>query len=91
MNLEDTKTLIKNRIIKNKKYGIKKLNIHGINKGNCDNIKEAIKILEDEKEIAFTKVMDEINDIIMVKLEFDDQPFNQPSPLSPPDSSQSEP
>lgn len=70
MKLEDVKSLIKNKIIKNQKYGIKKLNIHGINKKNCDNIKEAIKLLEEERSLTFTKSIEEISNIIMVKLEF---------------------
>lgn len=73
MTLEDIKSLIKNKITKNQKYGIKKLNIHGINKNNCDNIKEVIKMLEEEKNIPFTKSVDEISNIIMVKLDFEDR------------------
>jgi hypothetical protein len=70
MNVDDVKNLIKNKITRNKRYGIMKLNIHGINKSNCDNIKEAIRLLEEEKELTFTKALDEISNIIMVKLEF---------------------
>ena len=80
MGLEEVKTTMKNKILKNQKYGIRKLHIHGINKQNCDNIKEAIRLLEDEKEIIFNKTVDEINNIILVKLEFDGA-YQPPSSL----------
>ncbi|MBU6392105.1 MAG: hypothetical protein KGI00_01570 [Candidatus Micrarchaeota archaeon] len=82
MGLDEVKNLIKDKILKNKKYGIDKLYIHGINKQNCDNIKEAIKILEEEGEITFTKNIEQISDILMVKLEFNHEP--QPSVASEP-------
>ncbi|MCL5100585.1 MAG: hypothetical protein M1122_01350 [Candidatus Marsarchaeota archaeon] len=83
MSLEEVKATIKNKILKNQKYGIKKLHIHGINKQNCDNIKESVRLLEEEKELTFTKTIDEISNIIMVKLEFDGMPTIPPadSPL----------
>ncbi len=80
MGLEEVKTTMKEKILKNQKYGIRKLHIHGINKQNCDNIKEAIRLLEDEKEIIFNKTVDEINNIILVKLEFDGA-YQPPSSL----------
>ena len=80
MGLEEVKTTMKNKILKNQKYGIRKLHIHGINKQNCDNIKEAIRLLEEEKEIIFNKTVDEINNIILVKLEFDGA-YQPPSSL----------
>ena len=71
MNTEEVKTLIRDRISNNLKYGIKKLHIHGINKTNCNSIKDAIKLLKDEGEIKFTMPnIEEKNDIILITLEF---------------------
>lgn len=71
MTTNDVKTLIKNKVTNNIKYGIKKLHIHGINETNCKNIREAIKILQEEAEITFTITeSEEKNSIILVTLEF---------------------
>jgi len=71
MATDEVKTLIKNRILHNLKYGIKKLYVHGINKTNCKNIQDAIKLLDEEHEISFKiTALEEKGDIILVTLEF---------------------
>ena len=71
MTIENVKMLIKNKITNNIKYGIKKLHIHGINETNCRNIREAIRLLQEEAEISFTATeFEEKNNIILVTLKF---------------------
>ena len=70
MDLDLVKSTIKEKILRNQKYGIKKLHVHGINRQNCNNIKEAIRLMEEENAFPFTKTIDEIGDIIMVRLDF---------------------
>jgi len=71
MTTDEVKTLIKNKVLNNIKYGIKRLHIHGINETNCKNIREAIKLLQEEREISFTPtVIEEKDNIILVTLEF---------------------
>jgi hypothetical protein len=39
------------KIVRNKKYGIKKLNIHGIGEQNIKKIKEFIKLIENSQDV----------------------------------------
>jgi hypothetical protein len=71
MTTNEVNTIIKDKVVNNLKYGIKKLHIHGINQTNCNNIREAIRLLQEEDEITFTTTeMEEKNSIILVTLEF---------------------
>lgn len=69
MSVSEIKQKIRDRIETNKNYGIKKAHIHGIGKTNCENIKQAIKELEEEK-YEFSKSINEKNTIIIVTLDF---------------------
>lgn len=71
MSVDEVKLEIKNKIITNLKYGIKKLHIHGIDRINCNNIKEGIGLLQKENELPFKVTeMEERDNIILVTLEF---------------------
>ncbi|MEA3378854.1 MAG: hypothetical protein U9Q69_04410 [Nanoarchaeota archaeon] len=57
-----------NKIIRNKKYGINILNIHGIGKKNIEKIKKSIKFIEKKKKIRISNIEEKAG-IILVSIE----------------------
>ncbi len=68
MGVNDITTEIENKIHKNKKYGIRTLNIHGINTTNVKNIRDTIGQLEEEGKIRIKSVVEK-HKVILVSIE----------------------
>lgn len=72
MSSADIKETIQKRIDGNKKYGIKRFNVHGIGYDNCLKIRRAISDLEEKGVITIEPEIEERNKVITVTLSFEE-------------------